>query len=148
MIVCCGEALIDMIPRQLPDGSDVYYPIAGGAMFNTAIALGRLGERSGFYGGLSTVRFGQFLSSKLSEANVDFSSCQRSDRPTTLAFVEMNEGEASYTFYDEGSAGRKLAPENLPNFDKDVVAVHFGAISLIPEPCGLIPFSRPCPFIL
>ncbi len=101
MIVHCGEAFIDIISRQESDGRLVCCPIAGGAVFDTAIALGRLGEKSGFYGGLSTDRFGQFLSSKLSEANVDFSSCQISDRPATQAFAEMNEGEASYTFYDE-----------------------------------------------
>ena len=114
----------------------VYCPIAGGAVFNTAIALGRLGEKSGFYGGLSTDSFGQLLTSKLSEANVDFSLSLRSDRPTTLAFVEFNGSEARYTFYDEGSAGRMLDPDSLPKFDDSVDAVHFGAISLIPEPCG------------
>ena len=125
-----------MIPRQLPDGSHVYCPIAGGAVFNTAIALGRLGEQSGFYGGLSTDSFGQLLTSKLSEANVDFSLSHRSDRPTTLAFVEFDGSEARYTFYDEGSAGRMLDPASLPRLGDGVSALHFGAISLIPEPCG------------
>ena len=49
MIVCCGEALIDMLPRQLPDGSDAFLPVPGGAVFNTAIALGRLGEDVQFF---------------------------------------------------------------------------------------------------
>jgi len=45
MIRCCGEALIDMLPRRLADGSDVFLPVLGGVVFNTAFALGRLGNR-------------------------------------------------------------------------------------------------------
>ena len=40
MILCCGEALVDMLPREL-DGDTVFLPVAGGAIFNTAVALGR-----------------------------------------------------------------------------------------------------------
>ena len=46
MIVCCGEALFDMIPRDDGDGGQSLKPHAGGAVFNTAIALGRLGVLS------------------------------------------------------------------------------------------------------
>ena len=47
MILCCGEALIDMIPRPTVEGSTGFVPHAGGAVFNTAIALGRLGAKAG-----------------------------------------------------------------------------------------------------
>jgi sugar/nucleoside kinase (ribokinase family) len=43
MILCCGEATIDMIPASTIDGGMAFVPHAGGAVFNTAIALGRLG---------------------------------------------------------------------------------------------------------
>ena len=43
MILCCGEALIDMLPAQTSDGQEAFVPVPGGAVFNTAIALGRLG---------------------------------------------------------------------------------------------------------
>jgi fructokinase len=59
-----------------------------------------------------------------------------SARPTTLAFVDLKDGHATYVFYDEGTAGRMLSPEDLPNLADDVDALLFGAISLIPEPCG------------
>ena len=42
MILCCGEALIDMLPRETTLGERAFSPYAGGAIFNTAIALGRL----------------------------------------------------------------------------------------------------------
>ena len=43
MILCCGEALIDFLPRKTADGADAYQPFCGGSIYNTAIALGRLG---------------------------------------------------------------------------------------------------------
>ncbi|MEM9104792.1 MAG: carbohydrate kinase, partial [Pseudomonadota bacterium] len=103
---------------------------------NTAIALGRLGHATGFFSGLSTDMFGRQLDAALTEAGVDTHLCVRTDRPTTLAFVELNDGQAKYTFYDENTAGRMLTTEMLPDLDDQVQALHFGAISLIPEPCG------------
>ena len=44
MIICAGEALIDMLPRDLTEGTG-FLPVAGGPVFNTAIALGRLGGK-------------------------------------------------------------------------------------------------------
>ncbi|MEX3008025.1 carbohydrate kinase [Hoeflea sp. TYP-13] len=136
MILCCGEALIDMLPRQLPEGENVLLPAAGGAVFNTAVALGRLGVQSGFFSGLSTDMFGRQLEDALKHSGVDTAFCVRTDRPTTLAFVELNDGHARYTFYDENTAGRMLTPDALPDLDERVEALHFGAISLISEPSG------------
>lgn len=53
MILSCGEALIDMLPRETEAGEAAFAPYAGGAVFNTAIALGRLGAPSAFFSGLS-----------------------------------------------------------------------------------------------
>lgn len=136
MILCCGEALIDMLPRQLPDGGNVFLPVAGGAVFNTAIALGRLGAPAGFLSGMSHDMFGDILRQTLDAAKVDTSLCVLSDRPTTLAFVKLTDGQAQYEFYDDGSAGRMLAENDLPVIPEAVEVMHFGAISLIPEPCG------------
>ena len=50
--------------------------------------------------------------------------------------MQLADGHASYVFYDEGTAGRMLFEADLPALDDDVEAMLFGAISLIPEPCG------------
>ena len=136
MIVSCGEALIDMLPRQTADGSPCYEPHAGGAVFNTAIALGRLGVPSGFFTGISTDFFGDLLVDVLHRSKVDTRYVLRSDHPETVAFVRLTDGHASYAFYDESTAGRLLSEADLPNFSAEVKALQFGAISLIPEPCG------------
>jgi fructokinase len=136
MIVSCGEALIDMLPRETSEGNACYEPHAGGAVFNTAIALGRLGVSSGFFTGISTDFFGDLLIDVLQKSRVDTSYLVRSDNPETIAFVRLVNGHASYAFYDENTAGRLLSEADLPVFDDSVEALQFGAISLIPEPCG------------
>lgn len=136
MILCCGEALIDMLPRQSSAGEPAFAPYAGGAVFNTAIALGRLGAPVEFFSGISTDLFGQQIARVLAQSDAGARYAHFSARPTTLAFVDLKDGHASYVFYDEGTAGRMLSPQDLPELTGDVDALLFGAISLIPEPCG------------
>ena len=136
MILCCGEALIDMLPRETSSGEAAFAPYAGGAVFNSAIALGRLGAPVEFFSGLSSDLFGDVLRNALVESNVGTAYAHVSARPTTLAFVKLTNGQAKYVFYDEGTAGRMLAADDLPALSANVDAMLFGAISLIPEPCG------------
>lgn len=136
MIVCCGEALIDMLPREAVTGEAAFAPYAGGAVFNTAVGLGRLGVAAGFFTGLSTDLFGDTLRATLDAARVDHRHCATLEKPTTLAFVKLANGQASYAFFDENTAGRMITTADLPTFGIDVEALHFGAISLMSEPCG------------
>lgn len=136
MILCCGEALIDMLPRESRQGEPAFAPYAGGAVFNSAIALGRLGVPVEFFSGLSSDLFGQQIREMLVSSNVGSRYAAISARPTTLAFVRLAEGHATYTFYDENTAGRMLTQADLPLLGDDIEAMLFGAISLIPEPCG------------
>ncbi|WP_116133878.1 carbohydrate kinase [Tropicimonas sp. IMCC34043] len=138
MILCAGEALIDMLPRVTTAEEPCFAPVAGGAVFNTAIALGRLETPVKFFTGLSTDLFGQKLSQALTASGVDAGLCARADRPCTLAFVELVGGQARYAFYDEGTAGRMLDAADLPDETAldGVAALFFGGISLVVEPCG------------
>ena len=136
MILCCGEALIDMLPRQSTSGEPCFAPYAGGAVFNTAIALGRLGAPAGYFSGLSTDLFGKVLEETLAAAKVDMSLAVRSARPTTLAFVTLRNGQASYAFYDENTAARMLSAEDLPALPATVQALYLGSISLVKDPAA------------
>ncbi|RMH44275.1 MAG: carbohydrate kinase [Alphaproteobacteria bacterium] len=136
MLLCCGEALIDMLPGRTDAGEDAFVPHAGGAVFNTAIALGRLGASAAMVTGLSNDLFGQRLEASLAASGVDATLAVRSDRPTTLAFVTLKGGQASYTFYDENTAGRCLRPEDMPDVPETTRAAFFGGISLAVEPCA------------
>ncbi|MEM7640979.1 MAG: carbohydrate kinase [Pseudomonadota bacterium] len=133
MILCAGEALIDMLPRDTADGPG-FLPVPGGAVFNTAIALGRLGAPVGLHTGLSSDLFGQRLAEMLAASGVE-NRAHISDRPTTLAFVTLTDGQASYAFYDENTAGRMLSPGDAPSM-AGVEALFIGGISLTQEPCA------------
>lgn len=134
MILCCGEALIDMIPMPTQNGQEGFVPHSGGAIFNTAIALGRLGISTGMLTGLSTDLFGQQLMADLARSHVATSHVAQMNRPTTLAFVHLVDGHATYDFYDENSAGRLLSIADVPQIGADIGALYFGGISLACEP--------------
>ena len=136
MILSCGEALIDMLPRESTAGEACFAPYAGGAVFNTAIALGRLGAPSAFFSGVSTDMLGEILADTLTASKVDTQYLARSDRPTTVAFVKLVNGQATYAFYDENTAGRMLSTDQLPNLPADVDALFFGGISLVNDPAA------------
>ena len=136
MILCCGEALVDMLPATSAEGAAGFTSHCGGAVYNTAIALGRLGANVGLVSGISTDMFGGMLMEGLEESGVDGNTVIRSDRPSTLAFVKLTDGNAEYSFFDENSAGRMLVPSDMPAIPAEVSALFFGGISLACEPCA------------
>lgn len=138
MILSCGEALIDMLPRESTAGEACFAPYAGGAVFNTAIALGRLGAPSAFFSGVSTDMLGEILADTLTASKVDIRYLARSGRPTTVAFVKLVNGQATYAFYDENTAGRMLGTADLPVLGADCAALFFGGISLVNDPAASV----------
>ena len=136
MIISCGEALIDMLPRQSTLGEACFAPYAGGAVFNTAIALGRLGAPSAFFSGISTDMLGEILADMLTASKVDTRYCARSAKPTTVAFVKLVDGQATYAFYDENTAGLLLTQDQLPNLPASVSTLFFSGISLVNDPAA------------
>src|SRR5690606_29141483 len=59
-------------------------------------------------------------------------------RPTTLAFVKLVSGQATYTFYDELTAGRMLSADDLPESSRlsKISLLFFGGISLVNSPAA------------
>ena len=136
MILCCGETLIDFIPTAARDGSPAYRPANGGSIHNVAIALGRLDVPVGFVGSISTDFFGDALADGLHSNGVDLKHVNRLDRPTTLAFVNLEAAEPRYLFYDAEVADRHWRIEDMPPVGPAMRALHFGSISLIRWPAA------------
>jgi len=136
MIICCGEALIDMARTQVPGFGEGFLPYPGGGPYNTAIAIGRLGTPVKFLGRFSTDFFGEILLKRLRESHVGEELITSCDQNTTLAFVKTKKGkEPQYTFFTEGTAGRSLSIENLPSkLPADTKCILFGSISMTMEP--------------
>jgi fructokinase len=138
MIVCCGEALIDMVPFKSGESSenDAFKPCPGGSPYNSAVAIGRLKVPVAFLGRLSTDFFGDALVARLKANGVRTDLIARTNQTTTLAFVKLAPGEEpQYAFYTEGSADRSLSPSDLPAMlPDDARCILFGSISMTMEP--------------
>ena len=136
MIICCGEALIDMVRGRFPGLGDSFLPLPGGSPYNTAIAIGRLGAQVKFLGNLSNDFFGDILVKRLHDNRVGEELITRSGHNSSLAFVKLEKGkEPQYIFYTEGSADRSLSAENLPpKLPADTTCIHFGSIAMTMEP--------------
>ena len=136
MIICAGESLIDMVSFR---GEAEYTPHVGGSNFNSSIALGRLGADSYYFGAVSNDSYGELIESKLRHSKVKEDFVIKTNRPTTLAYADVIDGIAEYTFVDEHSAGRLLDSSSLKPFldgVKKAKALLVGGISLQAEPCG------------
>lgn len=121
-----GEALIDLVPT-----GNLRVPIVGGGPANTAKALARLGIPNSFIGGISSDQYGDSISAELAE--VDLGLALRSDLPTALAIVTLDEnGSASYEFKLEGTATFDFSRSWLPNSSPEVL--HIGTLATIIEP--------------
>jgi fructokinase len=136
MIICAGESLIDMVSFR---GEPEYTPHVGGSNFNSSIALGRLGADSYYFGAVSNDHYGELIENKLRHSKVKEDFIIKTNRPTTLAYADVVNGIAEYTFVDEHSAGRLLDQKALNPFInrvKKAKALLVGGISLQAEPCG------------
>jgi fructokinase len=136
MIICCGEALIDMVRAGFPGQGKGFLPLPGGSPYNTAIAIGRLGVPVKFLGRFSTDLFGEILMKRLKDNHVGDDLTIRSEQNSTLAFVKLGKGEEPrYVFYTEGTADRSLSTEDLPQkLPSDTHCILFGSISMTMEP--------------
>jgi len=134
MIVCCGEALIDMIPTNC-NNETAYVPKIGGAVLNTSIALGRLGADVSFLGSISSDVFGDMIIDELKNSKVSTSLCISTSCHTTLAFATIKDGTTTYSFFDENSSNKNISLKDTVLKD-EATSLYIGGISLMSEPNG------------
>ena len=103
-----GEALMDCIAQ--PDGQ--LRPLRGGSPYNMARAASLRGATVHYLNPLSTDSFVQELGVQLEADGVQISP-QRSPRPTSLAVVQIQDGQPSYGFYREGIADRDYSVDTM-----------------------------------
>ncbi|MEX2503517.1 MAG: carbohydrate kinase [Egicoccus sp.] len=137
MIVVVGEALVDLAPVP-GDGTGALRPLLGGSPYNVAVGLGRLDDETAYLGTLSLDAFGERLSHRLRDEGVSVHLVARTDAPTTLAVVHLDDtGRASYGFYLTGTSAAELTPEHLDGWESaDAAHVSLGAVTLDTEPAG------------
>jgi len=139
MIICAGESLIDMVSFGVEKGEVQYTPHVGGSILNSARALGRLEADAYYCGAVSNDTFGGLILDSLRDSKVQEDFIINTNRPSTLAYADVTDGVAKYTFVDEYSAGRLIDEVSLKPFVnkiKNAKALLVGGISLQAEPCG------------
>ena len=135
MIIVIGEALIDLIQDRYNPTS--YNAVVGGANANVAIALARRGTPHTFLARISTDSFGQQITKKLNDNNVNTNHKIKTEEPTTLAVVSIGpNGSPSYSFYVNGTADWGWTKEELPHLEAE--AIQFGCLTMAMEPGNLV----------
>jgi fructokinase len=132
MIVCVGEAILDLVSR---DGID-YRAKAGGSALNASVCGARLNAPFALLARLAEDAFGQFLRSYLYSNSVDLSLIVHAPEQTTLAVATTDaDGDATYNFYRTGTADWQWTRGELADrLPAGVQALMFGSMSLEVDP--------------
>ena len=115
MIICLGEALIDLVPPggESPRTSNTLHIEPGGAPMNVAIGLRRLGASAAFLGTLSSDPFGRRLAALLHAERVPRLPERVVDASTRLAVVDPTNRAAPFRFYGDDPADTQLTREDV-----------------------------------
>jgi fructokinase len=124
-----GEALMDCVAQA--DGS--LRPFMGGSPFNMARATALRGASVGYLNPLSTDTFGGQMREQLGRDGVR-PLLPASRLPTSLAVVQLDNGQPSYGFYREGVADRDYGVDQILTALASVAprVLHTGSLLLVP----------------
>ncbi len=124
-----GEALMDCVAQ--PDGR--LQPLLGGSPFNLARAVALQGVDVGYLSPLSSDVFGQQLSAALAASGAQALS-PVSRKPTSLAVVNLQDGQPRYGFYRDGVADRDYNADDIVRLLKQHPAgvLHTGSLMAMP----------------
>jgi fructokinase len=128
-IFVLGEALMDCVAR--PDG--LLHPHVGGSPFNLARAAALRGGTVHFLNRFSQDQFGGQMQAQLVQDQVT-TVLGSSRLPTSLAVVQLKDGQPSYGFYREGIADRDYQVDEVLAALSQVVpgVLHTGSLMLVP----------------
>lgn len=121
MIVCCGEALVDVLP-----GDRV---VPGGGPMNAAVAAARLGPPTAFVGRVSTDVDGDRIWAHLQASGVVLDAAQRGPEPTARAVVELKPGPV-FRFEGEGTADASMTSVDLSPLGPGPHLLHGGTLGI------------------
>jgi fructokinase len=132
-IYVLGEALMDCIAQ--PDGT--LKPLKGGSPYNMARAAALRGADVSFVNPLSSDNFGDDMRAQLTSEGVK-PLLPASRLPTSLAVVQIKDGQPSYGFYREGIADRDYTVDQILTVLEGAAStmkpgvLHTGSLLLVP----------------
>jgi fructokinase len=142
--ISAGDILTDLVRVPAPDGmphgpahaDSQWRAHPGGAGWNVARAVARLGLPTACVGALGTDNFSDELWNASVAAGLDMRFMQRVEHPPLLAIVHQTHPPAYY-FIGENSADLAFDPAKLPEgWRAHAKWAHFGCISLVRQPLG------------
>lgn len=115
MIICLGEALIDLVPPpgESPATAAHLDVQPGGAPLNVCIALNRLGSKAAFLGTLSEDAFGRRLRTLLNSEGIVRAPLGSVADSTRLAVIDPSSPNAPFRFYGDRPADAQLTTEQV-----------------------------------
>ncbi|GAA0723552.1 carbohydrate kinase [Dactylosporangium roseum] len=133
--VVLGEALVDLLEEPAGD-SVIYRPAVGGAPFNVAVGIARLGVRSEFLGSFGDDPWGPRLLRFLTDAGVGTGGTVTVPGvATTLAVTTFEGHEPTFRFYGNPPSYGLF---DVPDVDADLVAgaglLYCGSMCLLAPP--------------
>lgn len=136
MIICLGEALVDLIcehPVASLAEADAFAPRFGGALANVAVAAARAGGEAGLAGAAGDDEWGRWLRDRLEREGVhlDFFELIEGEQ-TPIAFASFDENkDASFQIYGDAVevAVASVAPRLEASID-GADALVFGSTTL------------------
>jgi fructokinase len=134
-IVGIGELLVDMTATFEFDGIK-YLPNSGGAPANFLAMTEILGANTAFVGKVGDDYFGHKLVGTLEEIGIDTSFVLKDGKyPTTLAFVHLDSGESSFSFYRNQTADVMLDESEIDySILDETKAIYFGSLAFTTNP--------------
>jgi len=124
-IVVVGEALIDLVPA----GDGAYLARPGGSPLNVAVGLARLGQPTALAGRLSADPIGTVLRQHLERSQVDLRYVRAAPESSTIALVELTDGQPKYQFSLDGADFQWTHDELAFLPPAGTRAVHFGSLA-------------------
>jgi sugar/nucleoside kinase (ribokinase family) len=128
-----GEALVDLIADPatgITAGSELRVQ-PGGAPFNVAIVLSKLGTECTFLGALSEDDFGAMLAQVLGEHGVRLATRERVPAATRLAVVNHRAGSNAFRFYGHRPADTWLTEETIgEGLRPPVTGIYVGSLMM------------------
>lgn len=121
-----GETVVDLFD---PGDGSACLARPGGSPLNVSIGLARLGNPTAFVGRLSRDPLGTVLLRHLERSGVDTAHLVRAAESSTMALVELTDGQARYEFSVEGTADFQWSPGEVAVLPAGAGAVHFGSLA-------------------
>lgn len=132
-VLTFGESMALMTPVNSKgiEYSSEFMKSFGGAESNFAIAVSRLGHRSGWFGRLGKDPLGMSILKLIRGEGVDVTKAELTDQaPTGFMLREIVAGQSSVYYYRRGSAASKMGPEHIDeNYIKQARILHITGIT-------------------